>query len=198
MSRRRTVRPFVVSCAAAAALVFPAAHAGADPAPPGVPLDRLRTEVAHSPATLAALERLVADSGSADPFAPPPKNVPQPFMQPAPTVGPGCGGDLVPFAMTGGWVHPGPHPGAGPGRIQVFVEPTVASPVVASDVKFVWMNMDNFRAGVDTLDGPGATAQLTKVVDTGPGTIMAALFGSIRYANGAFCQVVYTMGGFFA
>lgn len=200
MSRRRTARfltaRFVTALFAAAVLTAVPAPAGADPALPGVPLDRLRAEVAGTPETAAALERLVADSGSADPFAPPPLNIPQPFMAPAPTLGPGCGGGFVPFAMTTGWAHPGPHGDVPAGRIAVFVEPTVASPIVASDMKFVWMNMENFRAGVATLDTRPEI--LTGVIDTGPGAVLAALFGSVRYANGATCQVVYTMGGFFA
>src|SRR5690606_25872669 len=145
MSRRRIARALTAVFAAAVAVAVPA-QAAADPAAPGVPLDQLRAQVADSPATVAALERLVADSGSANPFAPPPLNIPQPFMQPAPTLGPGCGGGIVPFAMTGGWAHPGPHGDVLPGRIAVFVEPTVASPIVASDMKVVWMNMENFRA----------------------------------------------------
>ena len=193
MLRRRSA-PLVTALLAAALLSAPA-QAAADTTPPGVPLDQLRAEVADSPETLAALERLVADSGSADPFAPPPKNIPQPFTAPAPTVGPGCGG-FVPFAMTNAWVHPGPHGQVPVGSIEVFVEPTVAAPVAASDLKFVWMNMENFRAGVATLANGGGLQ--STVIDTGPGAVMGALFGSLQYANGAFCQVVYTMGGFFA
>lgn len=194
MLRRRSA-PLAAALLAAALLTVPA-RAAADPAPPGMPLDRLRAEVADSPETLAALERLVAESGSADPFAPPPKNIPQPFTAPAPTVGPGCGGGLVPFAMTNAWVHPGPHGQVPSGAIEVFAEPTAGAPVAGSGLTFVWMNMENFRAGVATLDNHGGGLQST-VVDTGPGAVMGALFGSLRYTNGAFCQVVYTMGGFF-
>ncbi|MEU5843664.1 hypothetical protein [Rhodococcus sp. NPDC047139] len=194
MSRRRSA-PLVTALLAAALAAMPA-QAAADPAPPGVPLEQLRAEVADSPETLAALERLVDDSGSANPFAPPPKNIPQPFTAPAPTVGPGCGGALVPFAMTNAWVHPGPHGQVPFGSVAVFVEPTVPAPVAASDLKFVWMNMENFRVGVATL-GNGGGLQ-SAVIDTGPGAVLGALFGSVQYANGAFCQVIYTMGGFFA
>ena len=195
MLRRRSA-PLVTALLAAALLAAPA-QAAADATPPGVPLDQLRAEVADSPETLAALERLVADSGSANPFAPPPKNIPQPFSAPAPTVGPGCGGGFVPFAMTTAWVHPGPHGQVPFGSIEVFVEPTAGAPVTASDLKFVWINMENIRAGVATLDNNGGGLQST-VIDSGPGAVLGALFGSLQYANGAFCQVVYTMGGFFA
>ena len=194
MLRRRSAQLVTALFAAAAVVALPA-QAAAAPPPPGVPVDRLRAEVADSPDTLAALERLVADSGSANPFAPPPKNIPQPFTAPAPTVGPGCGG-FVPVAMTTAWVHPGPHGQVPPGSIGVYVEPTVPAPVAASDLKFVWMNMENFRAGVATLDNGGGLQ--STVIDTGPGAVIGALFGSLQYTNGAFCQVIYAMGGFFA
>ncbi len=69
--------------------------------------------------------------------------------------------------------------------------------MTASDLKFVWINMENIRAGVATLDNNGGGLQ-SAVIDSGPGAVLGALFGSLQYANGAFCQVVYTMGGFFA
>ncbi|UYP17252.1 hypothetical protein OED52_10965 [Rhodococcus sp. Z13] len=197
MSPRRTARLVTALCAAALTAVLPA-QAAAQPAAPGVPLDELRTRVADSPEILAALERLAADAdtGSANPFAPPPKNIPQPFTEKAPTFGPGCGGGFVPFAMTTAWVHPGPHGDVPFGQIEVFVEPTVGAPVVGSDLTFVWINVENFRAGVANLENHGWLQ--SAVVDSGPGAIMGALFGSIDYGNGTFCQVVYTMGGFFA
>ncbi|NLV78764.1 MAG: hypothetical protein GXY65_05365 [Rhodococcus sp.] len=197
MPRRRTLRLLTALGAAAVVAVAPA-YASAEPAPPGVPLDVLRAEAAaQSPDMLAAVERLVADSGSANPFEPPPRNVVQPFSTPAPTLGPGCGGGIVPYAMTNAWVHPGPHAAALPGQIGVYVEPTVAAPIASSDLTFVWMNMEAYRGGIETLD-QSAVGPLSTTVSTGGGAIMGALFGSIRYTNGAFCQVVYTMGGFFA
>lgn len=196
MPRRRTLRLLTALAATAVAVAAPT-HAAAEPAPPGTPLDELRVEAAQSPDTLAAFERLVADSGSANPFEPPPRNVVQPFSTPAPTLGPGCGGGIVPYAMTNAWVHPGPHGAVGPGQLGVYVEPTVAAPIASSDLKFVWMNMEAFRGGIETLDR-SAAGPLSTTVSTGGGAVMGALFGSIQYTNGAFCQVVYTMGGFFA
>ncbi|NLU84737.1 hypothetical protein HCA44_18355 [Rhodococcus sp. HNM0569] len=186
----------VAPLAVALAVAAPAVGAAEPAAPPGLPLDDLRAAAsAQSPEAADAVERLLAGSGSVDPFAPPPKNVPQPFM-PAPTVGPGCGGGVVPYAQTTAWVHPGPHDSVPLGSIQVFVDRTIDVPIADSSMTLVWLNVENLRGGIGTLDAAGP--HLTATVDSGPGAVMAAVFGSIRYANGAFCQVVYTMGGFFA
>lgn len=202
MLRRRTARTLAaVFTAAAAAFLVPAQAAAAPTGADGLPLDELRVRVADTPEIAEALETLVAAAttdavGSAEPA----RNVPQPFMQSAPTLGPGCGGGFMPFAMTDGHAHPGPVPelGIGPGQMKVFVYPTVASPVTDTSLTFVWMNMENFRAGVAMLDERiGGVPQLSTTVNPGGGPVMGALFGSVQYANGAFCQVIYTMGGFF-
>ncbi|TCN50446.1 hypothetical protein EV641_11298 [Rhodococcus sp. SMB37] len=199
MSRRRFARSLGVLFAATIAAAVPT-HAAADPAPAGVPVDQLRAELAGSPDLADALDRIVDAARTPTILEPPPRNIPQPFMSPAPSVGPGCGGGFTPFAMTSGWAHPGPHadPDIGFGEMKVYVQPTIPVQPAAADLKFVWMNMENFRAGVATLDDRiGGVPQLSTTIAPGPGPVMAALFGSVQYVNGAFCQVVYTMGGFF-
>ena len=200
MPRRRTIRTVGVLFAAALAVALPA-HAAAEPAPPGLPIEQLRAAAAPDPGALRAVDDMLGGGTGSALFAPPPRNTPQPFMQPAPTLGPGCGGGLVPYAMTTGWVQPGPNvnPDVQIGQLKIFVAPTIPVTPAAADLKFVWLNMETFRGGIETLDDKiGGVPQLSKTVNTGTGPVLAALFGSINYTNGAFCQVVYTMGGFFA
>lgn len=200
MPRRRTVRSLCTVFAAAIAVALPA-YAAADPAPPGLTVEQLRAAAAPSPDTAQAVEAMLDAARTPALFEPPPRNTPQPFMQPAPTFGPGCGGGVVPYAMTTGWAQPGPNtnPDVQIGQLKIFVSPTIAVAPTRADLTLVWLNMENFRGGIATLDDRvGGVPQLSKTLDTGTGPVLASLFGSIQYANGAFCQVVFTMGGFFA
>ncbi|MDX5452210.1 MAG: hypothetical protein LPK27_05570, partial [Rhodococcus sp. (in: high G+C Gram-positive bacteria)] len=101
--RRWTVRSLTAAAAVAAAVAVPA-HAVAEPEPPGLPPDALRAAAAaESPEALRAVESLLDAARTPALFEPPPRNTPQPFMQPAPTFGLGCGGGFTPYAMTTGW-----------------------------------------------------------------------------------------------
>jgi hypothetical protein len=103
--------------------------------------------------------------------------------------------------MTTGWAQPGPNavPPVQIGQLKIFVSPTIPTLPARADLKFVWLNMENFRGGVATLDDTvGGVPQLSKTLDTGTGPVLSALFGSVQYVDGTFCQVVYTMGAFFA
>ncbi|KOS53517.1 MULTISPECIES: hypothetical protein [Rhodococcus] len=199
--RRWTVRSLTAAAAVAAAVAVPA-HAVAEPDPPGLPPDALRAAAAaESPEALRAVESLLDAARTPALFEPPPRNTPQPFMQPAPTFGLGCGGGFTPYAMTTGWAQPGPNavPPVQIGQLKIFVSPTIPTLPARADLKFVWLNMENFRGGVDTLDDTvGGVPQLSKTLDTGTGPVLSALFGSVQYVDGTFCQVVYTMGAFFA
>lgn len=201
MSRRRTVRTLGAVFATALAVTLPA-HAAADPAgsTPGLTPDGLRAAAAD-PETARAVDALLDAARSPAFLTPPPRNTPQPFMEAAPTLGPGCGGGIVPFAMTTGWAQPGPNvnPDVQIGQLKIFVAPTIPVRPAAADLTLAWLNMENFRGGIATLDDTiGGVPQLSKTLDTGTGPVLAALFGSVQYTNGAFCQVVFTMGGFFA
>ncbi|MEE2035037.1 hypothetical protein [Rhodococcus chondri] len=199
MSRRRTVRFLAAACTAALAVALPV-HAAADPAPPGLTVEQLRAAAA-SPETADAVEAMLDAARTPALFEAPPRNTPQPFMQPAPTFGPGCGGGIVPYAMTTGWAQPGPNtnPDVQIGQLKIFVSPTIPVAPTRADLTLVWLNMESFRGGIATLDDRiGGVPQLSKTLDTGTGPVLASLFGSVQYSNGAFCQVVFTMGGFFA
>ncbi|WP_068161053.1 hypothetical protein [Rhodococcus phenolicus] len=205
MPRRWTVRSLCTLFAATVAVALPA-HASAQPAPPGLAPDALRVAAtADSPDTAAAVDALLDaaknPAGIIEDLLYPPRNTPQPFMEPAPTFGLGCGGGITPYAMTTGWAQPGPNvnPDVAIGQLKIFVSPTIPVQPARADLKFVWLNMDNFRGGIETLDDTiGGVPQLSKTVNTGTGPVLSALFGSVEYVNGTFCQVVYTMGGFFA
>ncbi|MGW0017684.1 hypothetical protein ACWDUD_05100 [Rhodococcus sp. NPDC003382] len=205
MPRRWTVRSLCTLFAATVAVALPA-HASAQPAPPGLTPDDLRvTATADSPDAAAAVDALLDaaknPAGIIEDLLYPPRNTPQPFMEPAPTFGIGCGGGFIPYAMTTGWAQPGPNvnPDVAIGQLKIFVAPTIPVQPARADLKFVWLNMDNFRGGIETLDDTvNGVPQLSKTVNTGTGPVLSALFGSVEYVNGTFCQVVYTMGGFFA
>ena len=204
MPRRWTVRSLCALFAATTAVALPA-HANAQQEPPGLTPDALRSAAADSPDTAAAVDALLDaatnPAGILDDLLNPPRNTPQPFMEAAPTVGLGCGGGFVPFAQTVGWAQPGPNtnPDVAIGQLKIFVSPTIPVQPARSDLTFVWLNMDTFRGGIDKLDDTtGGVPQLTKTVNTGTGPVLSALFGSVEYVNGTYCQVIYTMGGFFA
>ncbi|WP_067571204.1 hypothetical protein [Nocardia acidivorans] len=122
-----------------------------------------------------------------------------PFGYQAPTIG--CGFNL-PFTMTAASAvsgQPGPDTGlAGPpGTLRFQAAPATVGMPLASGLSVAWLNVGNGRSGITPLDELTEynLPALAKTVDTGPGTVVASLWGSIDYP-GARCLVLPTVGLF--
>ena len=70
--------------------------------------------------------------------------------------------------------------------------------VKSSGLNVAWINTNTGASGILPLDGvtEGGYPALNKVVTTGPGTVVASIFGSVGYTN-ATCYVLPTVGSFF-
>ncbi|WP_330185280.1 hypothetical protein OHB26_17840 [Nocardia sp. NBC_01503] len=122
-----------------------------------------------------------------------------PFGYQAPTLG--CGFNL-PFTMTAASAvsgQPGPDTGlAGPpGTLRFQAAPATIGMPLASGLSVAWLNVGNGRSGITPLDELTEynLPTLAKTVDTGPGTVVASLWGSIDYP-GSRCLVLPTVGLF--
>ncbi|RDI68654.1 hypothetical protein [Nocardia pseudobrasiliensis] len=151
----------------------PAAHAGADSV----------AKVARL-ITAAHLDRIAGG------FAP--------FAYQAPTIG--CGDSFITLtAASGVSGEPGPNRGiaGGPGTLRFQATPAVTGFPIASGLTVAWLNVSNGRSGIDPLDDqtdyhlPG----LSKTVDTGPGTVVASMWGTINYPT-SLCVMTPTVGMF--
>ncbi|MRH91110.1 hypothetical protein GFY24_27340 [Nocardia sp. SYP-A9097] len=122
-----------------------------------------------------------------------------PFGYQAPTLG--CGFNL-PFTMTAASAvsgQAGPDTGlAGPpGTLRFQAAPATVGMPLASGLSVAWLNVGNGRSGITPLDEMTEynLPSLAKTVDTGPGTVVASLWGSIDYP-GSRCLVLPTVGLF--
>lgn len=122
-----------------------------------------------------------------------------PFGYQAPTLGCGFG---LPFTMTAAAAvsgEPGPDRGlAGPpGTLRFQVTPGTIGMPLASGLSVVWLNVANGRSGINGLDEMTEynLPALAKTVDSGPGTVVATLWGTIDYP-GSRCLVLPTVGLF--
>ncbi|MEV6069493.1 hypothetical protein AB0L82_23350 [Nocardia sp. NPDC052001] len=122
-----------------------------------------------------------------------------PFGYQAPTLG--CGFNL-PFTMTAASAvsgQPGPDNGLSgpPGTLRFQAAPATVGMPLASGLNVAWLNVGNGRSGITPLDEQTEynLPALAKTVDTGPGTVVASLWGSIDYP-GSRCLVLPTVGLF--
>ncbi len=166
---------------AAALAVGPAGFASADvPGTGAVHMDwqqalqRLRVAAAGNPAAVQAVDRLTAAGRTAltDPIALPA----QPFQIPAQSDigrgdGPGVYGSGIALGLDGF-------------RFGFFGGPgTIAPNQSGARLQVVWINLSNGRSATDDLvehnDVPVDTTIRTRVLDPGPGLIVAAVYGSL-------------------
>lgn len=123
-----------------------------------------------------------------------------PFGYTAPTIG--CGHNL-PFTMTAASASPGivngPELGiAGPpGTLRFQATPAHSGMPLASGLSVAWLNVGNGRSGINALSDLTEynLPALATTVDSGPGTVVASLWGSIDYPA-ARCIVLPTVGLF--
>ncbi|WP_024799907.1 hypothetical protein [Nocardia sp. BMG51109] len=120
-----------------------------------------------------------------------------PFWYQAPTFG--CGPN-VPISLTavaGNAGVPGPDRGIAGEYATVRFQATPNQPgfPISSGLTVAWLNTGNGRSGVMPLDERTEfdTPALTKTVDSGPGTVVASMWGTIAYP-GANCVMAPTVG----
>jgi len=127
----------------------------------------------------AAAAVLIAGSAAAAP--------PHPFGGPAWTIGcPNQGSLMSVTGMTGETIAPG--------VIRFNSFPGAFPMPAAGQVTVAWVNNSNGRAGLAEL--VGVYPNLSAVVDTGPGEVLATVFGSVSLASGPLCNSTPATGGF--
>ncbi|WP_036494201.1 hypothetical protein [Nocardia sp. BMG111209] len=156
------------------------AAAGTDPA------SRAAVDEVAQTARLAAASRIDAIAGGFTPF-----------LTQSTTMG--CGRDfpVTTTVVTGAAGVPGPDHGiAGPaGTVRFQASPMVTGFPIAAGLALAWVNIANGRSGIAELDDPTdfGTPALSKTVDTGPGTVAAAVWGTIDYP-GQRCSLTPALG----
>ncbi|KAA0021319.1 hypothetical protein [Antrihabitans cavernicola] len=200
MSRRSRLmrRLAAILASGAAGLVF-AGTAAAAPAPavPAIPADLLAA--ANTPEASAAIANLLGAAGIAPAALELGITTPQPFLYPAPTLGCGIGG--TPVTVTVASAQAGPNfpipPWIERGNLRFQAIPGFVDVPKTSDLSVAWINLGTFQGGVTKLDDSLAgIPTLSKTINTGQGTVLAALFGGVGYTSGKNCFALPTVGSF--
>ncbi|MFI5777832.1 hypothetical protein [Nocardia sp. NPDC051570] len=200
-----TVRTIARLAATAAALgiATAATFAGADAEPAKSPLDtaidQLTAAAGPDPAAHVGVESVAKAAHLitaaridhiAGGFAP--------FAYQAPTIG--CGDNFVTLtAASGVSGQPGPARGiaGGPSTLRFHATPAVTGFPIAAGLTVAWLNVSNGHSGIAPLDDqtdyhlPG----LSKTVETGAGTVVASMWGTINYPA-SLCVMTPTVGMF--
>ncbi|MFZ2177155.1 MAG: hypothetical protein WAW17_24605 [Rhodococcus sp. (in: high G+C Gram-positive bacteria)] len=210
MSRSTFVRRATSALASAAVVgMLSAAPATADPAPVAqVPdsargaaeLQALAAEV--SPAASAAVNQILGASVFV------PKEIlrldmttPQDFAYPSPTFGCGVAGEEATATLASAQAGPNFLPGIGPGQLRFQAIPGYIGIPQTSGLSVAWFNLTTFQGGIVPLDDEIPvinTPLLSKIVDTGKGTVLATMYGTVGYPDSVTCTVVPTVGTFTA
>ncbi|WP_051027323.1 hypothetical protein [Nocardia higoensis] len=84
-----------------------------------------------------------------------------------------------------------------PGRLRFSATPAHTGMPLNSGLVVAWVNVNNGRSGIDTLDDrtPEGLPTLSRTVESGPGTVIASMWGVIGYP-GAHCVMTPTVGTF--
>ncbi|MEC3916612.1 hypothetical protein [Nocardia sp. CDC160] len=120
-----------------------------------------------------------------------------PFSYLAPTLG--CGFNM-PFSLTNAMAVTGISGGASslpPGSVSFQAMAQQNGFPLASGLMVAWLNVNNGRSGITALDDQTEynLPALSKTAETGAGTVIASLWGTIDYPN-ARCVVLPTVGLF--
>lgn len=123
------------------------------------------------------------------------------FLFPAPTFGCGVAGN--PMTVTVASAQAGPNfplpPWIERGHLRFQAVPAHLGIPKQSDLQVAWFNVDTFESGVVPLDDQLLDVPtLSRTVDTGEGTVLAALFGRVSYESGTTCTALGTVGHFTA
>jgi len=98
-------------------------------------------------------------------------------------------------SLTAVTAQPGPNadPGIPAGNVLFSTREALWPVPAAGQVSVAWLNRSNGRAGV--VDLGGAYPNLSAMVDTGPGDVMATVFGSVNLGSGPLCNSTPAVGG---
>ncbi|MFC9894709.1 hypothetical protein ACFVMC_13555 [Nocardia sp. NPDC127579] len=176
MHRVRSIRLAAAAAASALLMLTGVGHATAERESVdwSSAMRHLRAAAADNPAALAAVDRLIASNQQ---LAMQKAALPaQPFQIPAQSDigrggGPGVYGSGIALGVDGF-------------RLGFFGGPgTIAPNQTGAKMEVVWYNLSNGRSATDLLyehnDVPVDTTIRTRVLDTGPGMVVAAVYGSL-------------------
>ncbi|KAA0022507.1 hypothetical protein [Antrihabitans cavernicola] len=142
--------------------------------------------IAETDAGVSALSNAIPKIDIAGTYAP--------FVYTSPTLGCGSNG---PFTFTAASDAGGTAGNVGHGQIRLQGTPAYSGAPMASGLVIAWLNVTTGANGVvpvDDTDSNG-TPTLGRVVDSGSGTVVASMAGSVTY-NDAICHVAPTVGVF--
>ncbi|MET7771267.1 hypothetical protein [Nocardia sp. NPDC005366] len=122
-----------------------------------------------------------------------------PFAYAAPTFGCGSNGPITTIIAAGTTEGPNRSQGVSPepGNLRFSAAPAHSGAPLNSGLVVAWVNINNGRSGIDTLDDRTEVGlpTLSKTVDAGPGTVLASMWGVINYPF-ANCVMTPTVGTF--
>ncbi|MFC9893969.1 hypothetical protein ACFVMC_09770 [Nocardia sp. NPDC127579] len=123
-----------------------------------------------------------------------------PFAYAAPTFGCGSHGPITTIvaAANAEAVALPDAPAPNPGSLRFSATPAHTGIPLNSGLVVSWLNVNNGRSGLDLLDDRTSTGlpSLSRTVDTGPGAVIASMWGAINYPY-ANCVMTPTVGLFF-
>ncbi|MFI5720003.1 hypothetical protein [Nocardia sp. NPDC051750] len=181
-----------------AALTFTTPAAAApEPTPGEAALIALTEQTAGDPAARPGVDALrsyhdiVAASEISD------VSLYAPFVYAAPTFGCGSNGVITTTFAAGTSNGPSSNLHGVPGTLTFHATPRHSGIPQASGIVVAWININNGRAGLDTLSDVTefGTPSLSRTVNSGPGTVLASMWGTITYP-GALCVMTPTVGLF--
>jgi len=179
------------------ATAFGTGAAAPAPSPTDTAIDHLTAAAGSNPAAKAAVSTLaktarLLTATKLDHIA----GAFQPFFFSSPTFG--CAGSPVTMTIASGeagsnGVSNGLNGSYGTVRYQAT--PATSGFPIGSGLSVAWLNTGNGRSGVTPLNDMTAykLPSLSKTVNTGPGTVISAMWGSIAYPGGT-CVVTPTVG----
>ncbi|MGW0183798.1 hypothetical protein [Nocardia sp. NPDC003345] len=120
-----------------------------------------------------------------------------PFVYAAPTFGCGSNGPITTIVAAGTANGPSANLNGEPGTLTFHATPGHSGIPQASGLVVAWININNGASGLSLLDDVTefGTPSLSKKVNSGPGTVLASMWGTIDYP-GALCVMTPTVGMF--
>lgn len=122
-----------------------------------------------------------------------------PFAYAAPTFGCGSNGPITTIIAAGTTDGNNRNQGVSPepGTLRFSATPAHTGAPLNSGLVVAWVNINNGRSGLDTLDDRTEVGlpTLSKTVDAGPGMVLASMWGVINYPF-ANCVMTPTVGTF--
>ncbi|WP_328387813.1 hypothetical protein [Nocardia sp. NBC_00416] len=180
-----------------AALTFAPAAAAPAPTPAETALSALTEQTAGQPENHAGVDALAhyADFVAASHIS----TIGQytPFVYAAPTFGCGSNGPITTIVAAGTANGPSANIHGTPGTLTFHATPGHSGIPETSGLVVAWININNGRSGLTMLDDRTelGTPSLSKTVPSGPGTVLASMWGTINFP-GALCVMTPTVGMF--